>query len=527
MIPTGRAWNTWSSPACGLHAAPSSLRPIHHPANELLSFKLVERRKHFFAVVRRIYFGPDFGDFSLRIDEKGVAVRNLEPGVIAQRTVLRHHLLVRITQQREVQPVFRAELLVAVHCVHAHAKNHSIGFLELLLVALEIVGLNRAAGGHVLGIEVEHHPLAAEAVETDRFAFLRRQREIRCLLAHLRKRLIAVGKTARHKYNRKYGNGCNHKQRNPGHRVSPSSKGCAYYPCSTVTIAIPAALARETIVSLSKTSVRPASIARHVAPARFMVSIVFKPTTGTSKRMSCFGFATFTTVRLRSSVEASPSSSSDRIMAPARSIAASVPSIASTATHAWLATTTVWPMSYPATACATARPYTMSFCSCSDGARSVITPGFATSGSRYAVDEISSIPSSPSTLATAPRSMSVFLVRRESSSFASRQSGRMLEKICLCFTCPAMTARVTPSFWKVSMSFDNSPRESQYTRTLESAAARSFISGSVSSLMAATTTSRPCARAASSSRKGKRPLPAINPSLRSPVPGTPVSFSCT
>src|SRR5882757_5518227 len=46
-----------------------------------------------------------------------------------------------------------------------------------------------------------------------------------------------------------------------------------------------------------------------------------------------------------------------------------------------------------------------------------------------------------------------------------------------------------------------------------SAAARASISGSVSSLMAATTTSTPCARAASSSRNGNRPLPAIKPSL--------------
>src|SRR5580698_118762 len=123
------------------------------------------------------------------------------------------------------------------------------------------------------------------------------------------------------------------------------------------------------------------------------------------------------------------------------------------------------------------------------------------------------MPSSPNTLATAPSSISVFFVRRESSSFANRQSGRILEKICLCFTCPAITARATSSAWNVSISLDSSPSESQYTRTPGSAAARVFISGSVSSLIAATTTSSPCARAASSSRKGKRPFPAINPSL--------------
>src|SRR2546421_11509397 len=45
----------------------------------------------------------------------------------------------------------------------------------------------------------------------------------------------------------------------------------------------------------------------------------------------------------------------------------------------------------------------------------------------------------------------------------------------------------------------------------ESRAARSVISASVSSLMAATTTCSPLARAASSTKKGKRPLPAIRP----------------
>ncbi len=109
--------------------------------------------------------------------------------------------------------------------------------------------------------------------------------------------------------------------------------------------------------------------------------------------------------------------------------------------------------------------------------------------------------------------MSVLRVLKFNSSFASRQSGRMLEKICLCRTCPAITARVTPSAWNVSISFDSSPSDIQYTRTPGSAAARSSISGEVSSLIAATTTVSPCARAASSSRNGKRPFPAMSPSL--------------
>ena len=70
-----------------------------------------------------------------------------------------------------------------------------------------------------------------------------------------------------------------------------------------------------------------------------------------------------------------------------------------------------------------------------------------------------------------------------------------------------MMARWTPSRLKVSMSLESSPSESQCT-----VAPRDSISGNVSSLIAATITSRPWARAASSTRKGKRPLPAISPS---------------
>ena len=99
------------------------------------------------------------------------------------------------------------------------------------------------------------------------------------------------------------------------------------------------------------------------------------------------------------------------------------------------------------------------------------------------------MPSSPSTLATAPSSMSVLRVRRLSSSLARRQSGRMLEKICLCLTWPAITAWVTPSLLEGL----DQPRQLAQREPVDgmpgSAAARASISGSVSSLMAATTTS--------------------------------------
>ena len=103
---------------------------------------------------------------------------------------------------------------------------------------------------------------------------------------------------------------------------------------------MPAASAASKNAAPSTTSVFPASIEIAVAPAAFISAIVATPTTGTSKRMSCFGLATFT-IRVPGPA-----------ISPARRITTSVPSIASTATTALSFTTIVWPMSSAATASA-------------------------------------------------------------------------------------------------------------------------------------------------------------------------------
>src|SRR5215472_13402181 len=116
------------------------------------------------------------------------------------------------------------------------------------------------------------------------------------------------------------------------------------------------------------------------------------------------------------------------------------------------------------------------------------------------------MPSSSSTLATAPISESVFFRGREKSSFASLQSGRMELKILLCCTCPAITARFTPSCCIRLMALLSSPRLTQCRRL-----AAFSRSGDASSLSAITAISIPWLRAPSSTRNGKRPFPAISP----------------
>src|SRR5713226_9567410 len=110
-------------------------------------------------------------------------------------------------------------------------------------------------------------------------------------------------------------------------------------------IAIPAPSADSISFVRSKRSVRPASTARAVAPAAFICSMVGKPTTGTSKRISWPGLLTFTTT-----------SDLPPVIRAARAMVSSVPSIASSATQARSAITTVCPMSMLAICRATPSP---------------------------------------------------------------------------------------------------------------------------------------------------------------------------
>ncbi len=60
-------------------------------------------------------------------------------------------------------------------------------------------------------------------------------------------------------------------------------------------MAIPATSAAAINFVRSNNKVCPASMAKAVAPALFICSTVGRPTTGTSKRISCPGLLTFTT----------------------------------------------------------------------------------------------------------------------------------------------------------------------------------------------------------------------------------------
>src|SRR6185312_834571 len=83
-----------------------------------------------------------------------------------------------IRQELEIESFFRAELLVGIAGIKAHAQNDCVLRLILCFIALEVVRLNRASLSKILGIEVQNDPFAAILIERDRASVLRWQREI-------------------------------------------------------------------------------------------------------------------------------------------------------------------------------------------------------------------------------------------------------------------------------------------------------------------------------------------------------------
>ena len=75
---------------------------------------------------------------------------------------------------------------------------------------------------------------------------------------------------------------------------------------------------------------------------------------------------------------------------------------------------------------------------------------------------MSSMPWSRSTAATAPIRPSVFLQRSLARTASSVVSGTMSEKILACFTCPAITASVTPACFSTLMQVPSCPSEIQW-----------------------------------------------------------------
>jgi hypothetical protein len=130
-------------------------------------------------VVLDVLHVPDLDDLAVRGDEEGFAVGELGNAVVFDGdTVGVDHFVVGVGEELEAEGVLRAPGFVAFDGVKADAEDDRVGGVILGDVALEVVGFDGAAGGLVLGVEVEDDPLALVVGEADGLVFLGGQGEV-------------------------------------------------------------------------------------------------------------------------------------------------------------------------------------------------------------------------------------------------------------------------------------------------------------------------------------------------------------
>jgi len=130
-------------------------------------------------VVLDVFHVPDLHNLAVRRDEEGFAVGELGDAVVLDgNTVGIDDLVVWVGEELKAEGVLRAPGLVAFDGVEADAEDDGVGSVILGDVALEVVGFDGAAGGLVLGVEVEDDPLALVVGEADGLVFLGGQGEV-------------------------------------------------------------------------------------------------------------------------------------------------------------------------------------------------------------------------------------------------------------------------------------------------------------------------------------------------------------
>ena len=128
-------------------------------------------------MLRRFYFVKDVGYATLLVQQESLSChthifsavhRLLDPHAIR----LTHHLL-GVGEQREVQLVLRAEVLMRTLAVRAHTHDAETTLGECFLAITQTLCLECTSRGVVLGIEVEHRLAALEVCERQCVAILR------------------------------------------------------------------------------------------------------------------------------------------------------------------------------------------------------------------------------------------------------------------------------------------------------------------------------------------------------------------
>ena len=112
-------------------------------------------------MVLDVFHVPDLHNLAVRRDEEGFAVGELHDAVVLDGNAVGvDDLMVGVGQEFEAEGVLGAPGLVAFDGVEADAQDDCVQGIILRHVALEAMGLDGAAGGLVLGVEVENDPFS-------------------------------------------------------------------------------------------------------------------------------------------------------------------------------------------------------------------------------------------------------------------------------------------------------------------------------------------------------------------------------
>ena len=93
---------------------------------KLFSAEFSNGGEHFSGVALRADSGPDFGDFSVRRNEEGVALGDLEAHVVTECAVGFGDIVLGVCEEAEGEALLCAELLVAVGRVDADADDDGV-----------------------------------------------------------------------------------------------------------------------------------------------------------------------------------------------------------------------------------------------------------------------------------------------------------------------------------------------------------------------------------------------------------------
>ena len=112
------------------------------------------------------YAGVHLYDIAVGINDECITRGELLALVIHYGAVLRRDFRVRIGEQLEVEPFFRAKIFVRLRGIDAYSENHCAGIAVFDDVALKIAGFHGATAGEIFRIEIKNHPFPVIIFQT-------------------------------------------------------------------------------------------------------------------------------------------------------------------------------------------------------------------------------------------------------------------------------------------------------------------------------------------------------------------------